>query len=110
MLRDSGSASDFGAGDLQVHAPLTLEPGESTEPGNGPSPDITIEPDSTPGFPQLVKATVGYTPDWKEQGQVVATVFASLRGDNSVRKQIISLDGILDDHNKGITGPGHCSE
>lgn len=42
----------------------------------------------------------GYTP----------AAVAALRGNSPVRAQFISLAGILDAYNNGITGPGHCSE
>ena len=32
----------------------------------------------------------------------------SLKGNNPVRQQFISLAGILDNYNNGIIGPGHC--
>ena len=35
---------------------------------------------------------------------------AALRGNSPIRAQFISLAGILDAYNNGITGPGHCSE
>lgn len=35
---------------------------------------------------------------------------AALRGNSPVRAQFITLAGILDGYNNGLTGPGHCSE
>jgi len=35
---------------------------------------------------------------------------AALKGNNPLRQQFISLAGILDAYNNGLTGPGHCSE
>jgi hypothetical protein len=37
---------------------------------------------------------------------------ADLKGKagNAQRAQFISLAGILDDYNNGLTGPGHCVE
>ena len=32
----------------------------------------------------------------------------AMRGNNPVRAQFVSIAGILDDYNNGITGPGHC--
>ena len=35
---------------------------------------------------------------------------AALRGNSPIRAQFISLAGILDGYNNGLSGPGHCSE
>jgi hypothetical protein len=36
------------------------------------------------------------------------TQVRAMRGNNPMRAQFISIAGILDDYNNGITGPGHC--
>jgi hypothetical protein len=33
-----------------------------------------------------------------------------LKGSSALRQQFVSLAGILDDYNNGITGPGHCPD
>jgi hypothetical protein len=60
----------------------------------------SLPPDVVSAFNQATALLATYTP-----AQV-----ALMPSDDPTRQLFISLAGILDDYNNGLTGPGHCSE